>query len=227
MPTTIKQRIKEHLKRSIATKQAMLRECLDSIEEAALAIVDTYYKRGGIVYTLGNGGSAADAQHIAGELLCMLRTSNTFPFRLPLPAHALTTDSSVLTAVANDLGYEYVFSRQLEALAKPEDLVLGISTSGNSPNVVRALELTKQRGIQSIALTGRTGGKTVELADIVIRIPADDVTLIQEGHVAAFHAICDIMEEVLFGEGLEQGRGRNSRSHAGQSARSTLVRTTN
>jgi D-sedoheptulose 7-phosphate isomerase len=196
--TTVRKRIQQHLRRSIETKRLMLRENLDAIEAAALAIVDAYFKRGGIVYTFGNGGSAADAQHIAGELLCMLRTAHGFDFRLPLPAHALTTDTSVMSAVANDLGYEYVFSRQLEALAKPEDLVIGISTSGNSPNVVNALELTKSRGIQSIAFTGRTGGKLRDLADVLIRIPADDVTHIQEGHVTAFHSICDVMEQLLF-----------------------------
>lgn len=196
--TTVRKRIQEHLRRSIETKRQMLRENLEAIEAAALAIVDTFFKRGGIVYTFGNGGSAADAQHIAGELLCMLRTNHGFDFRLPLPAHALTTDTSVMSAVANDLGYEYIFSRQLEALAKPEDLVIGISTSGNSQNVIRALELTKSRGIQSIAFTGRTGGKLRGLADVLISIPADDVTHIQEGHVTAFHSICDVMEQLLF-----------------------------
>jgi D-sedoheptulose 7-phosphate isomerase len=196
---TAKQRIKKHLQTSIQTKRLMLQETVDAIEAAAVALVETYYNRGGIIYTFGNGGSAADAQHIAGELLCMLRTNHDFDIRLPLPAHALTTDTSVISAIANDIGYDYVFSRQLEALAKPEDLVIAISTSGNSPNVVKALELTKQRGIQSIALTGRTGGRLRDLADIVVCIPADDVTFIQEGHVTAFHCMCDVMEQMLFG----------------------------
>ncbi|MFH1131077.1 MAG: SIS domain-containing protein [Pseudomonadota bacterium] len=207
---TVKQRIQTHLRQSIETKQQMLRETIPAIEAAALAIVDTFFKRGGIVYTFGNGGSAADAQHIAGELLCMLRTDNNFDFRLPLPAHALTTDTSVMSAVANDLGFEFVFSRQLEALAKPEDLVIAISTSGNSPNVVKALELTKARGIQSVAFTGRDGGTLRNLADILIAIPADDVALIQEGHVTAFHSMCDVMEELLFGsKGLRVTKGKN------------------
>lgn len=196
---TARQRIRAHLQRSIQTKRLMLQQTIDDIEAAAVALVDTYYNRGGIIYTFGNGGSAADAQHIAGELLCMLRTNHDFDFRLPMPAHALTTDTSVISAVANDLGYEYIFSRQLEALAKPEDLVIAISTSGNSTNVVKALELTRLRGIQSVGLTGRSGGKMLELADILIRIPADDVTHIQEGHVAAFHCMCDVMEQLLFG----------------------------
>ncbi len=195
---SVREQIEAHLQRSVATKQAMLAQSVDDIEAAALAIVDCYFKRGGIIYTFGNGGSAADAQHIATELLCLLRTAHDFDVRLPLPAHALTTDSSVMSAVANDLGFEYVFSRQLEALARPEDLVIAISTSGNSENVLRALELTRNRGIQSIALTGRDGGALAGLADIAVRIPSDDVTHIQEGHVAAFHSMCDVMEQLLF-----------------------------
>lgn len=199
---TIEQRIIRHLKQSSQTKLLMVKENVEGIKQAALAIVETYYKRGGVVYTFGNGGSAADAQHIAGELLCMLRKGHGFEFRFPLPAHALTTDTSVLTAVSNDLGFEYIFSRQLEALAKPEDLVIGISTSGNSANVIRGLKLAKKRGIKSIAFTGGNGGIIIrrKIADIIINIGAKDVCLIQEGHVAAFHAICDVMEEILFSD---------------------------
>jgi len=202
----IEEKIENHIKKSISTKKKMLKQNVKAIKKAALAVVETYYKKGGVVYTFGNGGSAADAQHIAGELLCMLRTNHNFEYRFPLAAQALTTDTSVITAVSNDFGFEDIFVRQLEALAKPEDLVVGISTSGNSANVVKGLELAKKRGIKSIALTGSTGGQIVKrrLADIIIKIPAKDVALIQEGHVAAFHVICDIMEELLFSEkGLE------------------------
>ncbi|MFC1711993.1 SIS domain-containing protein [Patescibacteria group bacterium] len=196
----VSQLIKNHLKNSIETKEKMIKNCVEDIKEAALAIVETYYKKGGVVYTFGNGGSAADAQHIAGELLCMLRTNHNFEYRFPLPAHALTTDTSVLTSVSNDLGFEDVFCRQLEALAKPEDLVIGISTSGNSKNVIKGLELCKKRGIKAIAFTGGSGGeiKKRKLADVIVNIPANDVALIQEGHVAAFHVICDAMEQILF-----------------------------
>lgn len=198
---TIQRRIKAHLKNSLETKKKMLEKNVEAIKKAALAIVETYYKKGGTVYTFGNGGSCADAQHIADELLCMLRKKYK-DRRFPLPAHALTSDSTVLTAISNDLGFQYVFSRQLEALAKPEDLVIGLSTSGNSDNVIKGLELAKERGIKSIAFTGGNGGQIVKrhLADIVIKIPADDVTHIQEGHVVAFHAICDVVEELLFSE---------------------------
>lgn len=198
----VSQKIIKHLKQSIKTKELMIKNNIEAIKDSALAIVETYYKKGGVVYTFGNGGSAADAQHIAGELLCMLRINHNFEYRLPLPAHALTTDTSVLTAVSNDLGFEDVFARQLEALAKPEDLALGISTSGNSKNVIKGLELCKKRGIKSIAFTGGNGGKIVKnkLADVIVNIPANDVTFIQEGHVAAFHAICDVMELILFSD---------------------------
>jgi D-sedoheptulose 7-phosphate isomerase len=198
-----KTKIQTHLSNSAEVYQAMIDSCWPSIQQAALALVDTYFKRGGTVFTCGNGGSAADAQHISDELMCMLRHNNEFEYRFPLSAHSLTTDPSVITAIANDIGYDFVFSRQLEALAQTRDLVIGLSTSGNSPNVVKAFELTKKRGIQSIAFTGKSnapdGGKIARLADIVINIPATDVAIIQQGHVAAFHSMCDVMEEILFG----------------------------
>jgi D-sedoheptulose 7-phosphate isomerase len=192
------------LRQSIQAYEAMVDQCWFPIQQAALALVETYYKKGGTVFTCGNGGSAADAQHISDELMCMMRSNHSFEYRFPLSAHSLTTDSSVFTAIANDLGYEHIFSRQLEALAQTKDLLIGLSTSGNSPNVVKAFELTKKRGITSIAFTGQlssaSGGKIAELADIVIMVPATDVAIIQQGHVAAFHSMCDVMEEILFGQ---------------------------
>jgi D-sedoheptulose 7-phosphate isomerase len=204
-----KRRIDKYLKKSVKTYEGMLRSCVDSIEQAAALLVETYYKKGGTVFTFGNGGSAADAQHLADELMCMLRYDHNFKYRFPLSAHALTADSSVMTAIGNDLGFDYIFSRQLEALAQADDLVIGLSTSGNSKNVVLALDLAKNRGISSIGLTGRDGGIIVKkkLADVIIRVPADDVGMIQQGHVLAFHSMCDVMEEILFSEkGLEFSR---------------------
>jgi len=199
-----KTKIQNHFKTSALVYEKMITSCWPSIQQAALALIETYYKHGGTVFTCGNGGSAADAQHISDELMCMLRKNNTFEYRFPLSSHTLTTDASVITAIANDLGFDYIFSRQLEALAQTKDLLIGLSTSGNSANVVKAFELTKKRGIKSIAFTGhgssKTGGKIADLADIVINIPAADVAFIQQGHVAAFHAMCDVMEEVLFGK---------------------------
>src|SRR3989338_1730108 len=199
-----KTRIQNHLKLSVKAYQKMAGPCWQSIDQAAQVLVETYFKKGGTVFTCGNGGSAADAQHIADELMCMLRSNHNFEYRFPLSAHALTTDSSVITAIANDIGYDFVFSRQLEALAQTKDLLIGLSTSGNSLNVVKSFELTKSRGIKSIAFTGqsrdKSGGKIAKLADIVINIPATDVGIIQQGHVAAFHSMCDVMEQILFGK---------------------------
>lgn len=199
-----KTKIQNHLQLSLKVYEAMRQQCWPSIQKAALALVETYYKKGGTVFTCGNGGSAADAQHISDELMCMLRKCNNFEYRFPLSAQSLTADSSVITAIANDIGYEFIFSRQLEALAQTKDLLIGLSTSGNSQNVIKAFELTKKRGIKSIAFTGqaadKTGGEIARLADIVINIPASDVALIQQGHVAAFHSMCDVMEEILFSD---------------------------
>lgn len=199
-----KTRIQNHLKNSIKSYEKMLIQTWPSIQQAAITLMETFYKKGGTVFTCGNGGSAADAQHISDELMCMLRHNHNFEFRFPLSAHALTTDTSVITAIANDLGFDYIFSRQLEALAQTKDLLIGLSTSGNSPNIVKAFELTKKRGITSIAFTGqsssKTGGQIATLADVVINIPATDVGIIQQGHVAAFHSMCDVMEELLFSD---------------------------
>ncbi|MFH0943516.1 MAG: SIS domain-containing protein [Candidatus Beckwithbacteria bacterium] len=198
-----KTRIQNHLTLSSKVYQQMVNVCWIPIQQAAVALIDTYYKKGGTVFTCGNGGSAADAQHISDELMCMLRSHHNFEYRFPLSAHALTTDTSVITAIANDIGFDSIFSRQLEALAQTKDLLIGLSTSGNSVNIVKAFELTKKRGVKSIAFTGqaslKSGGKIAALADIVINIPATDVGIIQQGHVAAFHSMCDVMEEILFG----------------------------
>lgn len=153
-----KSRIQNYLRGSREVYEMMVEKCWEPIEAGAVALVETYYKKGGTVFTFGDGGSAADAQHIAGELMCYLRYDHSFENRFPLSAHALSTDTSVITAIANDLDFDYVFYRQLEALAKPEDLLIGLSTSGNSANVVLALELAKKRRITSIAMTGRDGG---------------------------------------------------------------------
>lgn len=202
---TIKELITKEIQEGILVKQRMLTDCVEAIEEGAKAIVETYYKRGGTVYTFGNGGSAADAQHFADELLVMLRSSDRPKDRLPLPAHALTTDSSVVTAIANDLGFESIFSRQLEALAEERDLVVGFTTSGNSLNVVKGLQLAKSRGIKTIAFTGGEGGKVKSLADIVVHIKVTDTPRIQECHVMAFHIMSSVVEAMLFREeGVEE-----------------------
>jgi D-sedoheptulose 7-phosphate isomerase len=145
---------------------------------------------GGKLLVMGNGGSAADAQHFAAELVGRYRRE-----RNPLPAIALTTDTSILTAVGNDYGYEMIFRRQVEALAKTGDVVCGISTSGNSANVMQALEAARQKGCRTLVLTGDRGGAMVTLADVAVVVPSDQTPHIQEVHLAIIHILCDLVEQ--------------------------------
>ena len=141
----------------------------------------------------GNGGSAGDAQHIAGEFLSRLNYD-----RAPLAAIALTTDSSVMTAIGNDYGYEHLFERQVRGLGRPGDVFVAISTSGNSPNVLHALDAARAVGLVTIGFTGRSGGKMVERCDICLRAPSNDTPLIQQLHITAGHIVCGLVEEHLF-----------------------------
>lgn len=191
----IEEFIKKRLSDSIGVKKLVIKSCISEIRDAAEAVFETYYKRGGSVFLFGNGGSATDAEHIAEELLNRYKS-----FRIPISAYALTSQPAILTGIANDYGFEKIFSRQLEALATPKDLVIGLSTSGNSQNVNEGISLAKTRGIKSIGLTGKNGGELAKLADIVIRVPSDEVGLIQEAHTSIGHIICIVVEEMLFGE---------------------------
>ncbi len=191
----IKKYIEENLLESSRVKKETFKKCWPEIAEASRAVAEVYFKKGGTVFLFGNGGSAADSQHIAGELFSMFHLH-----RIPLSANALTTDTSVLTSISNDMGYEYIFSRQLEALATSKDLVMALSTSGNSPNVINGIKLAKSRGIKTIGLTGQDGGELAKLADIVIKVPAKDVARVQEVHTTIGHIICGIVEEELFGK---------------------------
>lgn len=141
----------------------------------------------------GNGGSAADAQHWAGELV-----SRFYYDRPGLPAIALTTDSSILTAIGNDYGYDYTFARQLEALGQLGDVFVAISTSGNSPNIIRAVEAARQRGLRVIGFTGQSGGKLGALCDICFKIPSDETPRIQEGHEFVGHLLCALIESEIY-----------------------------
>jgi len=145
------------------------------------------------VLVAGNGGSAGDAQHIAGEFLSRLNYD-----RAPLAAIALTTDSSVMTAIGNDYGYEHLFERQVRGLGRPGDVFVAISTSGNSPNVLHALDAARAVGLVTIGFTGRSGGKMVERCDICLRAPSNDTPLIQQLHITAGHIVCGLVEEHLF-----------------------------
>ena len=170
--------------------------CLGAVVYAAEAIAGSLHN-GGKLLVCGNGGSAADSQHIAGEFVAVL--DRTF-VRPPLAAIALTTDSSIITAIANDFGYASIFERQVEALGRRGDVLLAISTSGESECVVRAVEFARRRNILTIGLTGATGGKLGELADIVIRVASESVQHIQEMHLTIEHLLTSLVEHQLFGE---------------------------
>jgi len=146
-------------------------------------------KNGGKILICGNGGSAADSQHIAAEIVGRFKKE-----RKGLPAIALTTDTSILTSVGNDYGYDYIFARQIEALCRPEDLVIGITTSGNSANVVRAMEAAKEIGATTVGMTGGTGGKLSAICNFNIIIPSNITARIQEAHIFVGHCLCEILE---------------------------------
>ncbi|MBO8131481.1 MAG: D-sedoheptulose 7-phosphate isomerase [Candidatus Marinimicrobia bacterium] len=185
--------IKSQLLDSAKVKKRLSVEYLDVIEEAAVTLLDCI-KSGHKVLLCGNGGSAADAQHLAAEMVVRLRLD-----RKPIRAISLTTDTSLITAMTNDYGFEDLFARQVEALGDEGDVLIGITTSGNSENVIRAVKKAKQMGLKSIVLTGKGGGRINNLADIMIIVPSNDVQRIQESHITIGHILCDIMEKGLFG----------------------------
>ena len=187
-------RISNIIKSSIDVKERILNDAnlLIKINEAAELIIKTY-KQGGRVFFCVNGGSAADAQHLAAEL------SGRFYFdRPPLAAEALHVNTSYITAVANDYAYDVIFSREVDAFCKEGDVLVGISTSGNSANVLKAFETAKGKGVLTIAMTGESGGKMASISDILINVPSNDTPRIQESHITIGHIICQIVEEELF-----------------------------
>lgn len=188
----MKQLIKEQLLASSRLKELMAEALCDKMEEA-VRMLALAYRSGNKVLVCGNGGSAADAQHMAGELVGRFKLE-----RRSLPCLALTTDTSILTAVANDYAYDRVFARQVEGLAESGDIILGISTSGNSENVVAALAAGRKIGAKTIALSGRGGGRLNEAADLNLVVPSDDTPRIQEGHITLIHILCDLLEKELF-----------------------------
>ena len=184
MQSIIKKELNEHS----TTLDATMKSIGSALEVAANICIDSL-KQGGKILIFGNGGSAADAQHIAAELVGRYKLE-----RKGLSAIALSTDTSSLTAIANDYGYEHVFDRQIEALANPEDVAIGISTSGNSSNVINALQLAKNIGCKSIGLSGKSGGDMNKLCDVNLVIPANDTARIQEMHILVGHIICHLIE---------------------------------
>jgi D-sedoheptulose 7-phosphate isomerase len=183
------------LQDSIAVKQQLLADevALALIADVAQRCIDAL-RRGNKILLAGNGGSASDAQHIAAELVGRFELE-----RDGLPAMALTTNASQLTALSNDYGYDAVFSRQLQAFAKKGDVFFGLSTSGNSANVVAAAEIAKARGLIVVGMTGQSGGKLEALCDICLKVPADNTARIQEAHITIGHILCALIEQELVG----------------------------
>ncbi|MBU1709037.1 MAG: D-sedoheptulose 7-phosphate isomerase [Proteobacteria bacterium] len=186
-------KLQDSLKKSIAAKEAFAKDQGKNIITLVEKIIATMHE-GGKLLIFGNGGSAADAQHMAAEFI------NRFLInRAPLPAIALTTDTSVITSISNDFSYDDIFVKQIQALGKKGDLALGISTSGNSPNVVKAVETAMDMGIYTAVLTGGTGGILIDKADLCLNVPTSFTPNIQESHIWAIHLICQLVEEAIFG----------------------------
>jgi len=186
-------KIESHMLQSAEIKRQTAARCAQSIVKATEVIAGAFLSSGKLLLC-GNGGSAADCQHMAAEFVSRLSKDIE---RRALPAIALTTDTSFLTAFSNDCGFEGIFERQIEALGRAGDVLIGISTSGNSPNVIRAVEAAGKRNMGTIALTGN-GGRLAAMADIVIAVPSTDTQYIQEAHLAVEHILCELVEFALF-----------------------------
>lgn len=197
MPDADRAWVREYAVRSVETMQAFADDLalLGTLSEMAARVVGSM-RAGGKLLVAGNGGSAADAQHIAGEFVSRLMYD-----RAPLPAIALTTDTSAMTATANDYGYDHVFARQVMALGRPGDIFLGISTSGRSLSVLRALEVARAQDVLTFGFTGSAGGAMPPLCDLLFRAPSDHTPLIQQVHITAAHIICALVERGMFPRG--------------------------
>ena len=188
------EKIRQIIQASIATKEQILKDArlIDTIGKVA-DLVTSAFKNGNRVYFCGNGGSAADAQHLAAEF-----SGRFYTDRKALPAEALHCNTSYLTAVANDYGYDVVYARMIDGIGEKGDVLIGLSTSGNSENIIKAFEVAKKKDMINIAFTGETGGKMKELADHLINVPSTDTPRIQESHITIGHIICQMVEEKYF-----------------------------
>jgi D-sedoheptulose 7-phosphate isomerase len=188
--------IKKIIQSSIEAKQKVLqdKQLLVAVEKA-VDVIASSLKNGGRIYFCGNGGSAADAQHLAAEF-----SGRFYTDRKALPAEALHCNTSYLTAVANDYSFDVVYSRMIEGIGNEGDVLVGLSTSGNSPNIVKAFEAAREKKIRTIAFTGQTGGTMKNLSDLLINIPSTDTPRIQESHILLGHIICQLVEEKIFSE---------------------------
>lgn len=187
----MRDRVKEIISESIQVKEDLLKNNVGQVLQIAEMAIDSL-KKGGKLVIFGNGGSASDAQHIAAELVGRFKKE-----RPALPAIALTANTAIITALANDFGYEIVFSRQIEALAGKNDVALGISTSGKAKNVALGLKQAKKMGLKTIALTGGDGGDLAKLADVSLIVPSSVTARIQEAHITIGHIVCELIEEEL------------------------------
>ena len=192
----MKDRISNIIYQSIEVKQGVLanKELLDEIENVVEAIV-LAFQNGHRIYFCGNGGSAADAQHLAAEF-----SGRFYKNRIALPAEALHTNTSYLTAVANDFGYDQVYARLIEGIGLKGDILVGLSTSGNSPNIVEAFKVAREKGAITVGFTGQHGGEMKGLSDYLINVPSTDTPRIQESHIMIGHIVCELVEEMLFGK---------------------------
>jgi len=184
--------IAAQLEESANTKKAILEQCMDDIIAASSLMVESLGKNGTLL-CCGNGGSAADAQHIATELVVRMEAE-----RPGIRAMALTTDTSILTAASNDYSYERVFARQVEVMGNHGDVLLAISTSGNSPNIISAAKMAHQREMKVVVFTGKSGGELQNHGDVVVKIPSMDTQRIQEGHITVGHILCALIEQEIF-----------------------------
>jgi len=182
------------IKASINVKEVILNSSFLKQElSKSIEIITTCFKNGNKIFFCGNGGSAADAQHLAAEF-----SGRFYIDRVALPAEALHCNTSYLTAVGNDYGYEFIYSRILEGVAKKGDVLIGLSTSGNSLNIINAMKIARKMGVYLIAFTGSNGGKMKELADIFLNVPSNDTPRIQESHILLGHIICELVEKKYF-----------------------------
>jgi D-sedoheptulose 7-phosphate isomerase len=197
-----REEIRAQLQESCRVKQSFPEDLLTRIEEFAVKAAAALGEGGKLVF-FGNGGSAADAQHMAAELVVRLRAD-----RPGLAALALTTNPSVLTAASNDYGFEHVFARQIESLVSPGDVLVAISTSGNSPNIVRGVEAGARRGAFQVALTGESGGALVGKVDLLLNVPSRDPQRIQESHMTIGHIVCSLVEQIHLGKSSPRVAGK-------------------
>jgi len=189
------QKITSIINESIKVKQALLADVnLIAQIDAVVKVITTAFQNGNSVYFAGNGGSAADAQHLAAEF-----SGRFYKDRKALPSEALHCNTSYLTAVANDYSYEVIYARLIEGITKPGDVLVGISTSGNSGNIVKAFEMAKTKQVVTIGFTGDKGGKMKEISDYLINVPSNDTPRIQESHILVGHIICELVESNIFG----------------------------